>query len=211
MNAQELYVKKECGEFKPSTIFFCEKCRAVYRDKARADECCGPKKEPDPLPCTYCGELVPVNGCSFAPHFHDECRTADWLSKAEEIPAPFDEDAMVCDSHRDQIDTIEMIMDYYYAEETPKEYRPEYCFACTPRTFAIDSTRVVNNLLEDFWCPDSDYPQIEQVVDLKELEDFVTQWNSKQTIVTYSPDYTKKIRLEWDETMFEENETGLET
>jgi hypothetical protein len=49
MNAKELFKRSEDGTFEPTNVFYCGKCRSVYRSEAQAEGCC---KLPT---CSQCG------------------------------------------------------------------------------------------------------------------------------------------------------------
>jgi hypothetical protein len=197
MNAQELYVKKEDGSFKPSTTFFCETCRIVHRTKEEGDKCCQKPKPAEPKPCKYCGEVVPnTSNYTYSPSYHADCRTEHLLDKAKEceITGP----DVFYDPYREEINSLENLQDHYYCEEIPEEERPEYFHFCTEDSWGgIDLERALANELEDYYCSDDDYPADKDVIALEELENFLTVWNAKQTIRTYHPDYSRKVKLVW--------------
>ena len=72
---------------------------------------------------------------------------------------------------------------------------PGWAFICKEIRHGIDADRAIENMLDDAY----EYAR-EHLVDEEELCEFIKEWNAKQDIVTYYPDYTKVVLIRHDRT-----------
>lgn len=84
--------------------------------------------------------------------------------------------------------------DYFFYDY---EDRPKYVWATYPVEMSIDAVDIVSNATSELH-EDAFYGIDDK--DMKELQDFLDKWCKKQTgTTTYYVDYTKAIRIPWEE------------
>ena len=76
------------------------------------------------------------------------------------------------------------------ADDELKEKAPKWLFGCEEIHFKVRIDPAIEDAEEEM------YEDFEGVVDREELEQFVEQWNKKQTGVSYCPDYKTVVVFE---------------
>lgn len=173
--------------------FMCENCRKSYINKRVAEDCC--KDKPVNNTCRVCGIEVkkPWLICGV-------CKTKGYYENAQKIPY---KDYVVAMFYSEDIDKFyseyeELEEDIYnnaFDEKIPESeiVYPKWAFGCKeiPFKISIDSAleHASEEMYEEFDC-DRD------IVDLKELHEFIEQWNRKQTARAYDVDYKTVVLFE---------------
>lgn len=153
-------------------LYKCGKCNKFYTDESRPNTCC------EPSYCETCGVET-------KPYFLscDSCRYKRMFDKAELV-------------EWDGIIAYDIYSDRYYhdLDEVEHDYdpgeAPEFLFACGAFKPQINADQILDDLLEGVGDLDIEI----SLVDAKEFEDFVEQWNAKQEVGWYEPNYKKKVR-----------------
>ena len=167
--------------------YACPVCRTIYEGengKSDAEECCAPRL------CESCGEPVGFNRimCSrcWAEDQNKRILEEEKSSAAKAHRVTRDEYSgpVFCGAMRERegfFDSMEDLLERCGGK------MPEHpVFACRVFPFALDMESALDSALEEF--PDG-FGTID-LVDLKELEKFVEEWNAKQTIARWEPDWT---------------------
>ena len=165
--------------------YACGECSAIFlaANKDVAESCCAPTC------CRVCGVETqkPYTVC-------DRHLELSRISKAKIIAAKdFDCDAV----YSDRVDgewgggyssgIQEALESCEWSDSKP----PAYVFGCHPTIFQIDPLVVVENQMYNHH-----EDAIEQVVDFEDLTEFLKQWNAKQTLVSYHPDYSQIVVID---------------
>lgn len=174
---------------KPCGVYVCGKCNLV-RSKDLAEKCCQPCK---------CGKES-MN------QFQAECRECyssrlanlakERLKKAEEIE--WDGEMMLLsedlpnsrDGWYDSPEHVAEEIERRQEDDTDFE-SPEFVFASEKRIKGIDLGMAIDSMLEGTY-EDVDYPSKESIAD---LEKCVAEFNAKNSITYFQPDYKHKIRI----------------
>ena len=183
--------------YKKQTISFCKCCYNGVRKK-----------------CRLCGELIPRHmirhNCEAQQRKDDEENAAkrkQRMDMAEVLPD-------------DMAETMECFYseNYPYAEGyfldwedffsawvdnfEPDEEKPEYVYATEKLEFAIDAYDMVTNHLENFY--EDAYNNI-KTEKMQELQRYLEEWCATCGVgKSYVMDYRKKIRIPWEDCMWEE-------
>lgn len=171
-----IYVKNGAGEFVQKEAHACAHCRVIRHDHDTALACCRQLK------CPSCGKDVDWHGKCGA------CIDQSRLAKAVEIPAETYE-GMVFDPSRDEYHAD---LDTFYDSVEPDEL-PDYVYACTVDKLSEEKPeRIADRLIESLL---SDHHDEAEADNPGELVEVIGKWLEKQTAVSWSVDYTRKIRV----------------
>lgn len=164
----------------------CSVCGLNHVLKETAEKCC------EPWTCTECGEVLryKVSRC-------EKCVEKARFNNAEKVDLK-DWDGPVFTEAVDNYDGmgyfedigefIEFCKESYSCEDI--EELPAYVWACE----TIQHKLCIDNALESM-LDEAHEDAYDQLNDVKELEDFVIQWNAKQTVESWYPDYKKAVLL----------------
>lgn len=188
MNATELYVKTESGEFKPSGVWFCGKCNRIPSDlqprgrKEAADQCCKPRL------CSQCGG--PLEGsicrpCRDKKQREEEQARIDAATKL----VPDEYDGPVYDGNDYWLD-----VDEYREHAEDEGIEDEYVWACTTHRHQIDPQRAVDIITEDMLQDVEDADEC-MLSGVQELKEFIAEWNKRQTGEYCRVDYKRAIMV----------------
>ena len=152
------------------TMYRCSRCHKVSTDKNIAERCCKPGK------CRVCGkELEPYYLLC------ESCRNKENYEKAEKIKISDYKIECIFDPNYDKyFRDKEELEDFYECEENYE--LPEWVWGCEETPFEIDIDSAIENAEESM------YEDFDDIVDEKELRDFIKVWNNKQTAKAYYPD-----------------------
>lgn len=167
----------------------CPKCGDLHNTKGQAWRClkshdapcaCGAEKARYATKCSRCQEI-------------DRLRKAVKVSDAD-YSGPVFSDDLVGYNDGYFLDTGEFasLWGDHVAYETVSGDMPCYVWACNEHPFRVDAEDVLSGLddcYEDAW---------NDVVDQKGIEDFISAWNAKQTIVSWEVDYSRVVVLDQD-------------
>lgn len=185
MNAQELFLSNG----KAAGVYFCEKCRKVYREKAVAESCC------EPYRCSVCGcetdrYWTKCNSCSNKEKSEEEAKR---LEKAEiKVAYTFyldgfgDEGFVFClDSFHN--DLLEL-------DRQEIEDLPDYAFALSP----IYPTELgAEDIIYSNWADSAHEDwEVGALTGLKELQAALDKFAEQNTEpLGYEVDYKHKIDI----------------
>jgi len=163
---------------KQITAYQC-KCGKAYVDRNVAEKCCAPKY------CEDCGaKMSPRRAYTVC----ESCRMKRMFNRAEKLETW---DGWICCEeigHNDgYFESVADLLDYCEAMGVDV---PEWAFICKEIRHEIDVERVIENMLDDAY-----EDAREHLVDEEELREFIKEWNAKQDIVTYYPDYGKVVLI----------------
>lgn len=165
----------------------CEECGKAWLDKKLADRCCEEKPK---IKCSICGEDAdyPYIKCK-------RCREKESYEKAKKVKYSKYKEGYLYDEnkqnyYRDKEDLEEAYYNDAYDEGEEPKY-PNWCYSCTSFTFGIDIENAIERESEEMY---EDFDEV-NIVDLKELSDFMEVRNKKQTAKTYNVDYKTVILL----------------
>lgn len=169
---------------KEVTVYQCEKCGEFYRVKYVADECCKEKLEYST--CNDCGTVINKNRSICT-----ECWLKNKFEKGKKIKySEYKEEYLYDESSEKYFSDLEELEEYYYEIEIN---RPKWVFGCYGVPFQIDIDSALENASEEQY-EDFDYEN--ESIDLKDLLDFVEEWNKKQITRTWNSDYGQIILLD---------------
>ena len=154
------------------------KCNKIYYEKEAAEDCC------KPYHCQDCGVetrryWLRCDPCS-------EKRKYEKAEKLTKWDGPVYRDGY---GHRDGFfyDVGDLLEDCEAEGVNP----PEWVFICKEKKHEIDPDQVIESMFDDAY-----EEAYEDLVDVEELREFIKDWNDKQNIVTYYPDYSRVLLLE---------------
>lgn len=159
---------------------YCAHCGRIHSTYKFAKGCCAQSV------CENCG-------CDVH-QYHIRCRScsdAATLAKAELIQ---DYDGPLFDEDKDRFyeNEEEYIDSNFHKEECDL---PEYLYACDERKLSeSDSGDLVHNFLESILTDDYHDEAMSELNCVNELEKAVEDWLGKQTLVSWFPDYKRKIK-----------------
>ena len=153
----------------------CGKCGMTHLNKYTAEICC---KEYN---CEVCGVKTRSHLL-----ICDDCQTKRRIDKAQLVE--WDGTFFYDGNAERYFSCWDSFFDYYEEEDLTI---PEFVFACFSTTPRIDSHDVVNDIHEEANLEDDRI----DLVDEKELHDFIDAWNKKQTYQCYTVDYSEKIKV----------------
>ena len=159
----------------------CAVCKKAYFDKNMAEKCCSPKF------CEDCGKEL-------HPRWHmtvcTSCCDKRLFDKAEKLtPAQWD-GWVQRDGYGYNEGYFESIGDLLEHCKDEGIETPEWVFCCEKIHHRIDIDNILFDMLEEAHEDARDC-----IVDEEELCRFVKEWNAKQTVATYYPDYSKVVVL----------------
>lgn len=155
----------------------CGKCKKIFTKKEFAEKCCEPRY------CSDCGVEVKnyrirCEPCSLKKRFAEAEKITDWDGAVYWEGRGYNEGYFW---------TVDDLYEYCDNEEIEV---PEWVFVCESDKHQLDIESSLENMLSDAY-----EDAAEDLVDEKELIDFVEQWNQKQTVTSYYPDYKKVLLL----------------
>jgi hypothetical protein len=163
----------------------CEKCRKAYINKVVADDCCKDKPVVEFSNCRVCGADIQKNKTICY-----ECLQKERYEKGEKIKySEYELNWLYDEGSERYFGDIYDIAEYYEDIEIDM---PKWVYGCDVIDFKIDIDSVLESASENMY-EDFDYSQ--ESVDLKELYDYVEEWNKKQTATAYESNYKKIILL----------------
>lgn len=142
---------------KPAGIYHCEKCRLVFREKDRAEECCAP------LNCRICGKEVERNHYLICSACSDEECTKKEAQRFAEAEKLTEWDGPVWDQNGtgfnegffENLSAYEEHLDQEAEEVADNEEpfrRPEYVWTCDDIPFCqVDFDRIIEQISEESW------------------------------------------------------------
>ena len=171
-----------------SKVWKCVKCGSYYHNITAADDCCREKPPKVIKTCRVCQCEV------------DEYRTVcqiclekERFAKAKKVKYSEYKGDYLWDENKDEyFNDKEALQDKYDDDAddagTIAEY-PTWCYGCTATLFSIDIDSAIENATEDM------YEDFNDIEDEKGLQDFVKEWNAKQTGKSYDSDYKTVVML----------------
>lgn len=172
---------------KQLTVYQCETCKQLYYHQSSAEQCCADK--PDKTKCT-CGNTKPTYKTTC-----DRCHMEYIYQTAEKIHIN-DYDGYIYDDLSEKyFADVEELSEYYYDKECDLKKHgeelefPKFFHACYEVPYKIDINFAIDNALED----QHEDAERDNLVDLDKLEQFVEEWNAKQTLKSYDYYLTKII------------------
>lgn len=183
MEAQNLYVKLDSGEFKSSHVWFCGKCRIVSTSQELAEQCCDKK-------CYTC--LAPIEfysvKCRDCSAKEYRAKEIEKIEKAELVE--MGEYIYYHDEYYSQDDLYCYLEDNLGIEDL--ENCEEFGFDCDKYSYKpVDIVKYVRESCEEDHYEDSS----EQLVGLDELAKHLDDFNAKQTIVSYMVNEGRKVSI----------------
>ncbi len=173
-------------EPKKIITYQCSICRKYYLDEHVADSCCTSSPVAPATPAKKC-----ECGAELKYYYHvscEPCREKYRFEQAEKIES-YDGwiYAESLESHNEGFfESVDDMIEYCEDDKVI----PEYVYATKK---IVWRGACIDNLLDSL---DDFYDEAdEHIVDFEELETFITEWNKKQNIVSYRPDYTKVILI----------------
>jgi len=165
---------------KTETMYRCSICNKVSSDKGVADRCC------QPYNCQVCGkELKPFHTLC------DSCFTKDRYEKANRIKySDYKIECFYDQGYDKYFKDREEMEEYYELQDNPDI--PNWTYACEEIPFQVNIYSAIESAEENM------YEDFDDIVDQKELEDFVKEWNEKQTAKAYYPDYKNIVLFSED-------------
>jgi hypothetical protein len=177
-----LIARKQDGTEFPTKAWACGECGSIFSSDSSAAICCkqnycecGTKLETYQSRCSTCCDI-------------------DRFNRAEIIE--WDGESYLYDENTDHYyaDFDEL---FDYEEDDP----PEFLYACKPHKWrGVDFEDCVQQSLEDHY-----EDAIDHIKGLAEMALTVKEWCKKQDIVSWSPDYGRKVRVP----MRNETESGV--
>ena len=167
----------------------CEKCDKYYLNQAAADDCCKEKPEKK-YTCRVCG-------CD-TDEFRlicDICLTQERFAKAKKVKYSeykvgylWDEDQDAYFADKDALEE-KYLEDAEDSEDKLIPIFPTWCYGCTETIFSIDIDYAIESAMENM------YEDFNDIEDEKGLQEFVKEWNAKQTGKSYETDYSTVVLL----------------
>lgn len=164
-------------------VWQCEKCGVAYINKSHADDCCKEKLE---VPrCRVCGIEINQNRTICF-----DCLEKERYEKGEKIKySEYDLNWLYDERSERYFSDINDIKEHY--EEIDIKL-PDWCYGCYEIPFFVDINQALESASEEMY---EDFDCDNETVDIKELTDFIDDWNKKQTAKSYYIDYNQIILL----------------
>lgn len=166
----------------------CDKCSKVWLDKQVADDCCKDKEGTNKCHVCGCDVNKPYIICS-------DCKEKERFEKAKKVKYNDYNVGCMWDENKDKYfwEKEDLEEDYYNDafDNGEEPVCPEWCYGCTVIPFKVDIDCAIERASEDM----HDEFENSMIVDLKELYEFVENWNKKQSAVTYYMDYNTVVLL----------------
>ena len=168
----------------------CEKCGKAYLNKAAADDCCKEKPETK-YTCRVCGcdtekfRLI----CGI-------CQEQERFAKAKKVKYSDYNIGWLWDENKDEYFRGKEALEEKYLDDaediegngaTPE--LPTWCYGCIEIPFQVSIESAIESAEEEM------YEDFNDIVDEKELRDFIEEWNAKQNGMTYESDYKTVVLL----------------
>lgn len=163
------------------TAYQCGVCKNTYLDKESAEKCCTPKF------CEDCGvELKPWWYRTICKPCHEKRQ----FNNAEKL-TPEQWDGWV---QRDgygynegYFESLDDLLEYCKDEDIKP---PNWVFCCELVEHKLDIDDAIETMLEEAHEDARDY-----LINEDELRQFIEEWNAKQKVATYYPDYSRVVVL----------------
>lgn len=172
----------------------CENCGKAFLVKEFADKCCDDIKKPKINNCRVCG-------CEVNPPWMicRECREKERFEKAQKVKySEYKTQWLWDESKQEYFSDKEALQDRYdddafdeQGDNTVAQY-PVWCYGCIEIPFRVNIDTAVERAGEDMY---EEFDASKEIVELKELTDFVEVWNKKQTARAFVVDYKKVVLL----------------
>lgn len=161
-------------DVKQVELYACGKCGKCYQDIKFAEDCC------KPYHCEICGIETKryILKC-------ETCAENARFEKANKVLPSEYKGYLYDDRFEMYTDNIDEILERYWDEG---EDLPNYVYGTTETRFHVDIDSAIERAEEDM------YEDFNDIVDYKELIEFMEKWNEKQTGATYYQD-TKTVVL----------------
>ena len=162
------------------TCYQCQECQRIYADPKVAEKCCAP---------CYCEDCNAALSPKWYRTVCENCNLNRQFERAEKL------DKWEGWIHSEHVsgdndvyfrDTGELIE---YCHDTGTEI-PPWAFVCKEQWHEIDIDSALERMTEDAYEDAAD-----DLVDVAELEEFIREWNAKQNIITYYPDWKKVVLI----------------
>lgn len=171
------------------SVYECSECKKVFLVKKTADNCCKKKDNT----CRVCG--CEVNSPWLICH---ECQDKERFEKAKKVKYSEYPIKWLWDEAMQEFFCDAESLAEKYGEEAYEKYGtdvgkfpdlPDWTYGCTEIPFRIDIEGAIENAEEEM------YEDFDDIVDEKEMRDFVKAWNEKQTGKSYEIDYSTVVLL----------------
>lgn len=173
-------------------VYQCEKCHKHWALSYKTDECCKDKPEKK-YTCRVCGcdtqEFRLICGI---------CLNQERFSKATKVKYSEYEVGYLWDETKDEyFSGKEELEEKYYDDVYDEDLHivpeiPTWCYGCIATPFSIDIDSAIERAEEDMY---EDFEAEKDGINLKELRDYVQEWNEKQTSKSYDVDYKTVVLL----------------
>lgn len=169
-------------------VWECDKCKSVWLNEDLANDCCKEKPDND---CKVCGVKVkhPYLICK-------DCKEKERYEKAIKIKYSDYKIGCLYDENKEQYYCdLEDLKEGYYNDAFDDKVEPEYpnwCYACVERPFKIDIDSAIEREVEEMY---DDFDIDNSLVDLQGLLEYIADWNSKQSAISYYMDYKTVVLL----------------
>ena len=157
----------------------CGVCKKAYFDKDIAEKCCVPRL------CEDCGKEIESYRIVCEP-----CYEKRQFDKAEKLTYAQWDGWVQRDGYGYNEGYFESVDDLLQHCEDEDIEPPDWVFCCESREHKLNADDILDNMLSDAHEDARDC-----IVDEEELCRFVKEWNAKQTVATYYPDYSKVVIL----------------
>lgn len=195
MKIQRLFLENG----KDAGIFYCGKCRLVYREAAKATQCCVDYKcecgaPRDRKPYIYCQDCRAERERAKEQALFDKAETVNYHN-THVLAQVFD---YGCGGPQDGFfSTMEELLDWYEdanfeAVDDEIVGPPEYVFACTTVDYRLDIDQAIENMTENGY--EDMYDNLVMSDELNKGLDHYHEIN-KQALTGYEIDYTRKIKV----------------
>jgi hypothetical protein len=185
MEAKELFHH----DGKPTGIFHCAKCRVVYRDKEGADKCCLPA-------ICKCGTEIEDKYYLICRACRDKQQAIKELERLNKAEVVQDHEGWIYSdgygSRDGYFEDIYDLIEYLEDNEIPENQWPEWVYVCTEE---LPCRLDVDDVCQT-WI-DNGYEDIDDSIQgKKELQEALNKfWEQNKQLVSYTPDYSKKIAV----------------
>lgn len=180
MDAQKLFL--EDGRF--AQVYYCGRCRLVWRELDDADRCCRPYR------CDQCGVETERyrTRCTDCQMKESEARLQRQWEKAEKLSAADYDGPVYSDIRSRWYPSAEEAFEDHEGEGLPLER----IYACDVDHLRLDVRDALDSAIEGADL-DPDFATEVDFVHVPELIDFVDRWNRKQTQEIWTPDFKQGV------------------
>lgn len=162
------------------TCYQCHECQRIYTDQKVAEKCCAPR---------YCEDCKTELPPKWYRTVCEPCHLNRLYEKAEKLETW---DGWICSEHvtgyKDgYFESIQELIEY--CQDTDTEI-PPWAFVCKEQHHELDIDGAIERMTEDAY-----EDAVDDLVDVAELEEFIREWNAKQNLITYYPDWKKVVLI----------------